>query len=68
MNPKPWIAEEFEEAVNVLGSLGATIVDDAKFPEWTLRFVKEHQEELDFAFHVALRNSKILTKHILIRC
>jgi Asp-tRNA(Asn)/Glu-tRNA(Gln) amidotransferase A subunit family amidase len=61
MNPKPWIAEEFEEAVKVLESLGATIVDDAKFPEWTLLFEKEHKEDLDFAFHATLRNSKIFT-------
>lgn len=60
MNPKPWIAEQFEEAVKVLESLGATIVDDVKFPGWTLGFEKEHKEELDFAFHATLRNSKIL--------
>jgi hypothetical protein len=27
MNPEPWIAEEFEEVVNVLESLRATIVE-----------------------------------------
>jgi hypothetical protein len=57
MDPKPWIAEKFEESLEVLKSLGATIVDDATFPEWTLHFAKEHREELDFAFHVSLRNS-----------
>lgn len=45
----------------MLESLGAIIVDDAKFPAWTLRFHEEHKEELDFAFHASLRNSKVLT-------
>ena len=57
MDPKPWIVEESEESLEVLKSVGATTVDDATFPVWTLHFAKEHLEELDFAFHVALRNS-----------
>ncbi|KAH6640416.1 amidase signature domain-containing protein [Chaetomium tenue] len=57
MDPKPWIAKVFEEALKVLESLGAIIVDNAKFPEWTLRFHEEHEEELDFSFHASLRKN-----------
>ena len=58
INAKPWVAEKFEEALDVIKSLGAIIVDDATFPEWTLDFQNEHKEKLEFAFHVSLRNSK----------
>lgn len=58
MSAKPWVAEKFEEALEVIKSLGATIVDSATFPEWTLQFYENHQEEMEFSFYASFRNSK----------
>lgn len=58
MGPRPWVAEKFEEALEVLNSLGATVVDGATFPEWTLQFYQNNKEELDFSFYASLRDSR----------
>lgn len=57
MSAKPWVAEKFEEALEVIKSLGATIVDSATFPEWTLQFYENHQEEMEFSFYASFRNN-----------
>ncbi len=58
MSTKPWVAEKFEEALEVIKSLGATVVDGATFPEWTLQFYENNKEEMDFSFYASLRDSE----------
>ncbi|KAI0105432.1 amidase signature enzyme [Nemania sp. FL0031] len=57
MNAKPWVAEKFEEALEVIKSLGATVVDGATFPEWTLQFYENNKEEMEFSFSASFRNN-----------
>ncbi|KAJ8121676.1 hypothetical protein O1611_g10037 [Lasiodiplodia mahajangana] len=57
INAKPWVADKFEEALRVIKSLGATVVDGATFPEWTLQFYENNQEDMDFSFYASVRNN-----------
>ncbi|GAW12903.1 hypothetical protein ANO14919_022750 [Xylariales sp. No.14919] len=57
MGAKPWVAEKFEEALEVIKSIGATVVGCATFFEWTLQFYENNKEEMDFSFYASVRNN-----------
>ena len=55
---KPFVADKFEEALDVLRSLGATIVNNAVFPKYSLELLARHKDIWTVALLVDYRNSK----------
>ncbi|CAH0051086.1 unnamed protein product, partial [Clonostachys solani] len=56
INTKPFVGEKFEEALDVLQSLGAVIVDDATFPEYSLDVLEKYKDIWNVSLMVDFRN------------
>ncbi|KAF2121003.1 amidase signature domain-containing protein [Lophiotrema nucula] len=57
MNRDPYATAKFDEAVEVMKQLGATIVDNAQYPAWDLDVSKKHGEAWKLAIRLHLRHN-----------
>ncbi len=58
MKAKPWVMEKLDEALDVMRSLGATVIDDATYPAWNLDIPKKYGHVWKLVQRVELRNGE----------
>lgn len=49
----------YEKSLEELRDLGATVLKDVRFPEWTTDTRDDHADLLDLSFRVLARTSKV---------